>query len=115
MKANLGAGPPGWACKANLQLLWGGHGEWTSPSSGLGMLFGLKGWLTCSRGFSVCVHVPKAAAGPVTWQQRWTHEGWDSITEGALHKPSHAPLVPGGQARSDTIGWRRFAEEVGGG
>lgn len=65
MKASLGAGPPGWACKANLQLLWGGHGEWTSPSSGLGMLFVLKSWLTCSREFSVCVHVPKAEAGSV--------------------------------------------------
>lgn len=46
--------------------------------------------------------------------ERWRHEGWDSITEGALQKPSHAPLAPGGQATSDTIGWR-FAEEVGGG
>lgn len=29
------------------------------------MLLGIKGWLTWSREFSVCVHVPKAEAGPV--------------------------------------------------
>lgn len=54
-----------WASNSKPVASVGAHGEWTSPSSGLGMLFGLKGWLMCSREFSVCVHVPEAEAAPV--------------------------------------------------